>query len=153
MARWRLFYHITWSTKNRELIIQPHHHQSIQGTIRAAAKNHGALVHAVGIMPDHIHVVASIPPSVALSVVIGELKGKSSRALNALFQEETGATFAWQSEYGLLSFGESALKRVVEYAKNQVEHHTSNRLLPGLEHDGGPTVSRPPKSSSSVRRL
>jgi putative transposase len=117
-------------------MIQPHHFQSIQGTIRAAGKKYGALVHAVGIMPDHIHVVTSIPPSVALSVVIGEMKGKSSRTLNSMFEEESIGIFAWQSEYGLVSFGESALKRVVDYANNQEGHHARQRIWPGLERSG-----------------
>jgi putative transposase len=142
---WRVFYHLIWSTKKREPLIQPGHHQSIQGPVRAAGKRHKALVHAVGIMPDHIHVVVSIPPSVAVSVVIGEMKGKSSRALNALFQEEESeATFAWQSEYGLLSIGESALKRVVAYTNNQAHHHASQQLWPGLERVSGPPITLPP---------
>ena len=146
MPYWRTFFHIIWATKNREPLIQPRHHQAVQGTVRAAGKSFGALVHAVGVMPDHVHVVASIPPSVAISVVIGEMKGKSSHALNAQFAEASGATFAWQSEYGLLSFGESALQRVTAYANNQAAHHATQRLWPGLERVSGPDASHFPES-------
>jgi putative transposase len=141
-------YHLVWSTKQREPLIHSDHHQPIQGAVRAAGKIHNALVHAVGFMPDHVHSVVSIPPSVAISVVIGEMKGKSSRALNTLFQEESGTTFAWQAEYGLLSFGESALKRVVTYTNNQAEHHATQQLWPGLERTSGPNLSLLPESSS-----
>jgi REP element-mobilizing transposase RayT len=36
--------------------------------------------HAVGCMPDHIHVAVSIPPKVALSDLVRRMKGASSRA-------------------------------------------------------------------------
>jgi putative transposase len=96
-------------------------------------------VHAVGIMPDHLHVVASIPPSVSIASIIGRMKGSTSRVLNEMTQVETRATFAWQAEYGVLTFSEKALADVIAYANNQPSHHASNRLWPGLEQiDGSP---------------
>jgi putative transposase len=70
----------------------------LQRSIRAKGQEHHALVHAVGIMPDHVHVAISIPPSIAVSTLIGRLKGSSSHLLNHLGKTPDGASFAWQAE-------------------------------------------------------
>jgi REP-associated tyrosine transposase len=134
-----LFYHIVWATEDRAPLIGADHHQTIQGVIRAKGKDYYALVHAVGIMPDHVHVVASIPPSVPIATIVGRTKGSTSRVLNELMQAETGSAFAWQAEYGVLSLSERALEDVIAYANNQPVHHAANRLWRGLEQiDGSP---------------
>jgi putative transposase len=148
VSYWRLFYHLIWATKDRALLIDAQHHQTIQGLIRAKGQEARALIHAVGIMPDHIHVVASIPPGIAIATLVGKMKGATSRELNELMQAETGAAFAWQGEYGVLSFSEKALAAVVAYASNQPAHHAAHRLWRGLEQTEGtphcaPTIRLP----------
>jgi putative transposase len=136
VPRWRLFYHLVWSTKFREALIEDCHHDLLQRTIRSTGQKQRALVHAVGIMPDHIHVVASIPPSISIASFIGQLKGASSRFLNRDFFATTEIIFRWQSEYSVLSFGEKALPDVIAYAENQRARHASRNLWPSMEPSG-----------------
>jgi putative transposase len=133
MPLWRLFYHLVWSTKQREPLIGTHQYQTLQGLIRSAGQNNKSLIHAVGIMSDHVHVVATIPPSLSIAKVVGQLKGHSSRRLNEVLQAETGAHFSWQDEYSVFSFSERALADVIDYVNNQPARHAANRLWPGLE--------------------
>jgi putative transposase len=133
VPRWRLFYHLVWSTKFREPLIEDLHHDLLQRTLRSSGQKQHALVHAVGIMPDHIHVVASIPPSVSIASFVGQLKGRSSRFLNADFATNGDGWFGWQDEYSVSSFGEKALKDVIAYAENQRARHASRNLWPSLE--------------------
>ncbi len=70
---------------------------------------------------DHIHVVISIPPKLSIATTIGQLKGASSHRVNEVFVSHH--SFAWQAEYGIFSFSERSLPRVVEYVRNQKQHH------------------------------
>jgi putative transposase len=133
VPRWRLFYHLVWSTKGREPLIEEVHYDTLQRELRASGKRQRALVHAVGIMPDHVHVVASIPPSISIASFVGRLKGSSSRFLNRDFFAQSGTTFAWQGEYSVLSFGEKALQDVIAYADNQPARHASRNLWSSME--------------------
>jgi len=103
--------------------------RSIQTTLDAMH----VIPHAVGMMPDHVHVVASIPPSVLVAEVVKRLKGASTYAVNHEDRSKREQPFAWQGEYGVLSFGERALPNVVAYVQNQREHHVKGETWPGLE--------------------
>jgi putative transposase len=103
--------------------------------------------HAIGIMPDHVHVAASVPPSVALAEVIGRIKGASAHAVNHQPDRPPDRSFSWQAEYGIHSFGEKALPNVVEYIQNQQEHHASQRLWSALENTG--RQNQPPSGGLS----
>src|SRR5262245_44861953 len=78
-------------------------------------------------MPDHIHVVVSIPPRIAISAFVQQLKGESSHLLNHGVGREGQDLFRWQSQYGVVSFGERSLTDVVAYVQNQRTHHSANR--------------------------
>jgi putative transposase len=62
MTYWRLHYHLIWATFERELSITPEREKTIYGVLYRKAEELGIKIHAAGIVEDHIHVVASIPP-------------------------------------------------------------------------------------------
>jgi putative transposase len=82
-------------------------------------------------MPDHIHIVISIPPSLSVAQVIGQMKGSSSHHINSTLDSDK--TFAWQDEYGVVSFSEQILSKIVKYVQNQKIHHANNTLMPEME--------------------
>jgi putative transposase len=131
MPYWRLFYHFVWGTKNGEPLIEPEWGNSLHNVIAAKAADLGAFVHAVGGIETHIHLVASVPPKVALSKFVGQVKGNSSHFVNHELGTETH--FAWQSEYGVVSFGGKKLDMIVKYVKNQQAHHTEGTTMTMLE--------------------
>ena len=99
------------------------------------ARDDRAFVHAVGVMPDHVHVALSIPPSIAVSTVVKNLKGKSSRQLG---RQEWGSDLpwpGWQGSYGVLTFGDRSMKDVVYYVLNQEKHHRDQTLRDLFEQD------------------
>lgn len=89
--------------------------------------------HAVGLMPDHAHVVVSIPPRVSVAEAVKRLKGASARAVNQRIPTGNDVSFNWQAEYGALSFGENALARVIDYVDHQRERHAIGQLITKLE--------------------
>jgi len=122
MAYWRLHYHLTWATYQREPFLTEALTRQVYGTILNKAKELGIIVHAMGSVDDHIHVVASIPPKLAVAECVKQFKGASSHWLN----HQPGATggFGWQDGYGAVTFGERSMADVVSYVRNQREHHT-----------------------------
>jgi putative transposase len=132
VSYWRLFYHLVWSTKNRHPAIDKRRAESVERTIRAACHDEGALLHAIGFMPDHVHLAVSIPPRLAIAAFVRRLKSGSSLVLNREGATGDGA-FAWQAEYGVLSFGERSLADVVAYVENQPARHTDRDLRLSFE--------------------
>ncbi len=127
----RLFYHLIWGTKNREPLIQIEFEETLHNVIVAKGKSLGAFVYVVGGIEDHVHLVASVPPGIALSDFIGQVKGNSSHFVN--HELSLSYHFKWQAEYGVVSFGGKQLDMVVKYVKNQRQHHLAGTIIPFLE--------------------
>jgi REP-associated tyrosine transposase len=130
MPCWRLFYHAVWGTKNRLALIDPAWEKDLYGYIWGKATALECVPHAIGGMPDHIHVAISIPPKLAVATLIGQLKGASSHHIN---QNYADGSFIWQAEYGVFSFSEKALSSIVDYVNHQKKHHAENALKMAME--------------------
>jgi REP element-mobilizing transposase RayT len=125
----RLFYHFVWGTRNHEPLIASEWETSLHNAIAAKSAELGAFVYAVGGTDTHVHLVASVPPRLALSTFIGQVKGNTSHFVNY----ELGVNFAWQAEYGVVSFGGKMLDMVVRYTKSQRKHHADGTTIAMLE--------------------
>jgi putative transposase len=71
---WRLYYHVVWGTKGREPVIDEAMIAPIMQAIEQTGRESGITVFAVGVMPEHVHVFAQIPPSLVVASVIGRWK-------------------------------------------------------------------------------
>ena len=131
MPRWRLFYHLVWSTDGRRPLITPPIEAAAHRELRTIADRCGILVHAIGGIEDHIHLVVSIPPKLSVADAMQRLKGSSSHALRAEF----GSTIRWQNEYSVDSFSERHLPTVIAYVQNQRQHHQDKTLIGSIEPD------------------
>jgi putative transposase len=143
MPYWQLYYHVVWATTRREPMIEADGARVIERSIRTKSRDLSGIVHAVGWMPDHVHVAVSIPPNIAIGTFVGQLKGASSHAVNQTEARE--APFAWQSEYGIESFGERNLPDVVAYIQNQSARHATQTTWHRLER----TTDRDQSSADS----
>ena len=137
-AHWELYYHIVWATKGRQELITPLREGTIFNAIRQQAEEQGGDVLAIGGMPDHVHVVTTIPPSIAPAEFVRKLKGYSSRVANL----DDGEQFEWQTGYGIFTVSKRNLKMAVEYVEKQKEHHARHTVIQPLEwtsdQDEGP---------------
>ncbi len=131
MSYWRLYYHFVWGTKKRLPFITPEIQTQLYASIAAKAQDMEAMIHAIGGIEDHVHLAVSVPPKIAVARFIGEVKGSSSHFANHVLQLDF--KFLWQDEYGVLSFGTKNLPFVVNYIRNQRQHHAENKLHPDLE--------------------
>ena len=120
MPRFLLFYHITWSTKYRQPFINDDNREIIFKSIIAKSVELGVGVLAVNGMEDHIHLLVSTSPSLAPSVLIGQIKGVSSHLIRSLGWKD----FKWGKEYSIRAISEEDLSKVIVYIKNQQIHHS-----------------------------
>jgi len=75
----------------------------------------------IGGMPDHIHVCTEIPPSLNISDVMRNVKVSTSKWIKHTFS--AGHDFEWQEGYGAFSVSASNKNALLQYIKNQEQHH------------------------------
>ena len=138
----QLFYHLVWSTKNREPLLTPDVEPVIHNFLRTKAIGLGATVFALNGVEDHVHVVVSIPPKIAVARFIGQIKAVASAKFNN--SRSDSPLFAWQNKYGAFSFDAKRLPNYTAYVERQKSHHAQNTIIPVLERtdDGFPRVIR-----------
>lgn len=121
MTYWRLHYHIIWGTFERQPSLTPEREKMFYGVLYGKARELEIKVHAAGNVDDHVHIVVSIPPKLAVAECVRQLKGASSYAINHMLGSD--GDFKWQEGYGALTVGERSLETVMAYANNQKKHH------------------------------
>lgn len=131
MPYWKAYYHLVWTTAGRALLLTPVVEEQVFRAIVATAGRLGGTVHAVNGTADHVHVVASVPPTVALFRFVGQLKGSSAHLVNHTTHSDT--PLIWERGYGLFTLGPRQLDRVVAYVRSQKQHHANGTATAALE--------------------
>ena len=141
MPFWRLYYHAVWATKHRDPIIVDAMIEPIEQAIKHTSAELDVRVFAIGVMPDHLHVFAQIPPALSVATVIGRWKGASSHAANEVLPHSL-TKLAWQAGHGVLSVSQNGFEQAVAYVANQRERHAARDLYGPLERtdDEPPTT-------------
>ncbi len=134
MALWRTYYHLIRATDERRPLITPIMEPQLYGYMIGKAVALGAIVHAIGGIETHTHVVASIPPKLAIADFVQNVKGSSSHHMNH-GPVRHALTFGWQRGYGVYSLGSKQLDNAIAYTLCQKEHHQQNTINPLLERD------------------
>ena len=132
MSLWRLYYHLVWATKKRQPLITSTLEPQLYRYIIGKSDALGCIVHAVGGIEDHIHLVVSIPPSLSIANFVKQIKGSSAHYLNHYCASPS--SFKWQRGYGVFSLGEKQLDRAVAYVKRQKFHHAQRTAIASLEN-------------------
>lgn len=113
--------HLIFHTKTDWVTIDADDLQRLFAYIGGIIKSTGGTPITVGGMPDHVHVLFSLPPTEALSDYVRVIKAKSSRWLKGIGERYT--RFCWQEGYGAFSVSPSVLDKTIAYINNQAEHH------------------------------
>ena len=110
--------HLVFSTKGRGKFISSEVRRRLWPYIEGICRNIGVVVHAVGGVDDHIHLLIEIPPTISLAKAVGTIKANSSK-----WMREQGRRFEWQRGYGAFSVSASNVPAVVRYIRGQENHH------------------------------
>ena len=113
--------HLFFSTKGRVDFIREDIESRIWGYIGGIARKHDMTALQVGGIENHIYALVIARPPVAASQIAQWLKGESSKWIHEEFPDLR--QFVWQDGYGVFSVSKSQAHDVIEYIKNQREHH------------------------------
>ena len=135
-----LHYHIVFGTKGRVPSIQPDVQTSLYDYIAGIVRRENGIPLALGGMPDHIHVLATLHPSICVAEMLRLIKTNSSKWMH---EHLPGLrNFAWQSGYAAFTVSRSALGGVEVYIMNQQTHHArlsfEDEFLAFLQRHGIP---------------
>jgi putative transposase len=125
--------HIVWHTKDSYPLLTPEIETLVHRFLKKRiAEMPGAFYHEVGGIETHVHVVVTVPPTLLISEFIGKLKGGTSHDVNQTMGRQQ-KVLEWQNGYGVVSFGTRDLPWVIEYVRNQREHHARGTIHDRLE--------------------
>ncbi len=116
-----LYFHIIFSTKNRELWLKPEIEARVWEGLGGIAREHRIMPIQIGGFDDHVHALVSLPPPLAISKAVQYLKGVSSKWAHETFPGFKA--FAWQDGYAAFTVSESQLSVVADYIRSQRIHH------------------------------
>ena len=122
-TKWMCKYHIVFTPKYRRKVIYNQYKEDIRDIIKALCKYKGVEIIEGHLMPDHIHMLVSIPPKYSISQFMGYLKGKSTLMLYARhseLQSKWDKAF-WARGYYVETIGNITDEAVQKYIKEQAE--------------------------------
>jgi REP element-mobilizing transposase RayT len=127
----QLYYHIVWATHARDPHIHSSFRSALLGLVHEEAIGRGGKPIRHNAMPDHVHLLVRLPPTVRLSEFIGQVKGAVAFRTNSEIKPKF--KLHWQEGYGALTLRKDELQKVSRYIDNQEQHHGSGRLSSLLE--------------------
>ncbi|MBN2348431.1 MAG: IS200/IS605 family transposase [Bacteroidales bacterium] len=118
----KVWIHSVWSTYKGTPLLTKEIRPLMLEHIRENAKNKNIYIDCINGYTNHLHCLFSLRSDQTITKVMQLIKGESAFWINK--QQLLRQKFAWQEEYYAVSIGESDLKRVRNYIKNQETHHS-----------------------------
>ena len=129
MKDWRSQSHVKWDCKYHVVIVPKYRQKKFFGSsrgkigeiLRQLCRQKGIELLEGHAMPDHIHLLLSVPPKYAIAFAIGYLKGKSAVRIHRELFRTKGTLFGrsfWSRGYCVSTVGldEAMIK---QYIQNQ----------------------------------
>jgi len=116
-----LEYHIIFSTQDRRSTIPPEIQNRLYDYFGGILKNERCVLLAAGGTADHVHLLISMHPQIAVADLMRIVKAKSSKWLHETFPEHKD--FRWQAGYGAFTVSRSNRDQVKQYLGVQEDHH------------------------------
>ena len=110
--------HLIWCPRYRRRVLGGVD-ERVKVIIGDVAAEVGVEVIEVQVLPDHVHLLAEVPPTVPLSRVVGLAKGRSSRLLGMEFPRLRRLPVLWSPSWFVSTVGGAPLEVVGRYVENQ----------------------------------
>lgn len=117
----QIYIQVVFAVKGRQNLIAKQHKEELHKYITGIVTNREQKLLAIHCMPDHVHILIGLKPTVTISDLVRDIKAGSSKFIND--QRWIRSKFNWQEGYGAFSYGHSQLDRVIRYIENQEQHH------------------------------
>ena len=113
--------HLIFHTKTTSVCLRENDIPLIHKYIDGIVKNLQTVPICTGGVNDHVHILCSLPKSMAVSDFVRTIKSNSSKWIKSL--DLYYRKFEWQAGYGAFSVSPSIIDKTIRYINNQAEHH------------------------------
>ena len=119
-TKWECKYHLVFIPKCRRTVLYEQLRRHLGEIFRGLAEQKQCRILEGHLMPDHVHMMISIPPKYAVSQVVGYIKGKSAIHLARVYGERkrnfVGQSF-WARGYFVSTVGrdESVIRAYIRH--------------------------------------
>lgn len=117
----QLYFHIVIVVKGRQNHISLKWKDELYKYITGIITNKSQKLMILNGMPDHLHLLIGTKPNCTLSDLVRDIKANSSKWINE--RHLVTGKFEWQKGFGGFTVSQSGVKNVIEYIKNQEDHH------------------------------
>ncbi|MGA8808938.1 MAG: IS200/IS605 family transposase [Thermoanaerobaculia bacterium] len=110
-----LLTHIVFATKNRRPFIDAALEARLFPYLGGIVRQLDGKSYVINGVEDHVHLLAELPPTIAVAEAIGKVKGSSTYWIHQSFPEQ--AQFAWQRGYAAFSVSKSKSQQSPDISK------------------------------------
>ena len=127
MSKVIALYHIVFCTYERHMTIPEESKRELYRYIFGILRNNGCHLWRMNGIGNHIHILISLPSTISLATLVQKVKQSSSLWLknNPLFPH----FYKWAKEYYAATISFREREGVIEYIRNQEEHHLHGRSV------------------------
>jgi REP element-mobilizing transposase RayT len=119
--------HVVWATHGRRRVLPAWFDSRLRAMIEGAAMQMGCAALAVGVAPDHVHVLLRLSANVALADAAQRLKGATAHETNR--QRLLEGTLRWEGHTWAESIGLTDLELLADHVRGQRRHHEALRYI------------------------
>ena len=115
-------YHIVWITKYRKPVLRGEVGKQVRELVRQTCATLEVYIVSGHVALDHVHLLVSVPPNLAVSDLVQRLKGRTSRLLLDEFAElkrQFWGRHVWARGYFVASSGNVTDEVIKQYIESQ----------------------------------
>ena len=113
--------HIVWSTKERfPYFANPEMAKECAKILLEISRDNDYRIKSFYVNPEHVHIFLKLNQSCSIEEIVKKLKGLSSYTINKSW---FSGKFNWERGYSAFSVSPNIADKVINYIKNQKEHH------------------------------
>lgn len=122
MSYTKSYYHIVFRTYRSERMLDESHEREFYMYIFATCKRQAVRLWRINSMPDHVHMLVSIPPSMSVAYFVKNIKQTAGNYLRG-HRKDFPMFNGWADGYCSITYCEKELDALTNYIKKQKVHH------------------------------
>lgn len=118
----QIYIHIVFAVQGRLNLIPNQHREELHKIMTGIISKRNQKLISIFAMPDHVHALVGLRPSMAVSDLVRDIKAGSSKYITQ--KRWVKGKFSWQEDHGSFSHSKSQISQVANYILSQEEHHS-----------------------------
>ena len=113
-------YHVIFCPKYRRKVLREPIAQRFKEIVLSMQKEQNFYVLEMEVMPDHVHLLLDVDPTIGINILVSRIKGKTAHILNREFPElERKLPTLWTRSKFIATVGSVSLDVVKKYIEDQ----------------------------------